>query len=163
MDLQHTAINNGWFLSILWLTTATTRGFDGLDDIHAIFNFTKDDMLAIEPAGNNSRDEELGTVAITRRVSRITDVRQIINSLRVWASVGHGEKAGPVMFTLEVLVGELLTVNRLATRTLIPLSMASLDRKRIRLLTLPRVKSPPCSMKSGMIRWKEEPLYPNPF
>jgi len=56
-------------------------------------------MLAVEPAGNNSRDEELGTVG-------------------VWASVGHGEEAGLVVFTLEVLVGELLTVNRLAARTI---------------------------------------------
>jgi hypothetical protein len=39
-------------------------------------------------------------------------------SLRVLASVGHGEKAGLVVPELEVLIGELLAVDGLATGAL---------------------------------------------
>jgi len=53
-------------------------------------------MLAIEPAGDNSGDEELGAVG-------------------VGTSVGHGEKSRFGVLTGEVLVSELLTVDGLAT------------------------------------------------
>ena len=39
-------------------------------------------------------------------------------SLRIWSSVGHGEKSWLGVGDLEVLIGELLTVDGLATGTL---------------------------------------------
>ena len=45
-----------------------TASFNRLDHLHrssiSVGNLTKDNMLAIEPAGNDGSDEELGTVAI---------------------------------------------------------------------------------------------------
>lgn len=40
------------------------------------------------------------------------------SDLRVGAGVGHGEQVGLAVLLLEVLVGELLTVDGLATSTL---------------------------------------------
>jgi len=53
-------------------------------------------VLAIEPAGDDGGDEELRTVG-------------------VWSSVGHGEKSWLGVLSDEVLIGELLTVDGLAT------------------------------------------------
>ena len=39
--------------------------------------------------------------------------------LRVWAGVGHGQKSGLGVLLDEVLVGELLTVDGLATGALV--------------------------------------------
>jgi len=39
-------------------------------------------------------------------------------NVRVGASVGHGEEAGPVVLEVEVLIGELLAIDGLATGTL---------------------------------------------
>jgi hypothetical protein len=58
----------------------------------------------------------------------------------------------------EVLVGELLAIDGFATSALIQ-SERTARRYWVKYaLTLPRVKSPPWSMNSGMMRWKEEPL-----
>jgi hypothetical protein len=59
--------------------------FDSLNDIHTLRNFTKHDMVAVEPGSDDGGDEELGTV-------------------RVGARVGHGEKAGAVVLQLKVLI-----------------------------------------------------------
>lgn len=78
---------------------------------------------------------------------------------RVGAGIGHGEKAGASVLLDEVLIGELLAIDGLATSALFLLASKHLHRGDVRdLLTLPRVKSPPWSMNSGMMRWKEEPL-----
>jgi len=53
-------------------------------------------VLAIKPAGDDSGDEELGAIG-------------------VGAGVGHGEKSWLGVLAGEVLVGELLTVDGLAT------------------------------------------------
>ena len=37
--------------------------FDGLDNVHTLDNLAEDDVLAIEPAGRDSGEEELGAVA----------------------------------------------------------------------------------------------------
>ena len=61
----------------------------------------------------------------------------------------------------EVLVGELLTVDGLAASALDEEEedqdgfIFGYDGAAAR--TLPRVKSPPWSMNSGMMRWKDEP------
>ena len=48
------------------LAAAAASGFDGLDDLEGgvVGNFTEDDVLAIEPAGHDGGDEELGAVAV---------------------------------------------------------------------------------------------------
>lgn len=94
---------------------------------------------------------------------RTTKVKQVgcAKDLRVGAGIGHGEQEGLLVLLLEVLIGELLTVDGLATSAL---RRESVDTFQYGitgawiLLTLPRVKSPPWSMNSGMMRWKDEPL-----
>lgn len=69
----------------LQLTTVDDRGLDGgadstraaaeglelLDDLHGrlVSNLAEDDVLAIEPRGDNGGDEELGAVAVDLEVS----------------------------------------------------------------------------------------------
>ena len=60
---------------------------------------TEDDVRVIEPRGDDGGDEELGAVGVL-------------------ASVGHGKKEGLGVLQREVLVGELLTVDGLATSAL---------------------------------------------
>ena len=57
-------------------------------------------MATIEPAGGDGGDEELGAVG-------------------VGAGVGHGEKTGAGVLLDEVLIGELLAVDGLATSALL--------------------------------------------
>ena len=57
-------------------------------------DFTKDDVLAIEPVGYDGGDEELGSVG-------------------VGSSVCHREEERLLVPELEVLVGEFLTVDGL--------------------------------------------------
>ena len=46
-------------------------------------------------------------------------VKKERGGLRVGAGVGHGEEAGPGVPLLEVLIGELLAVDRFAAGTLL--------------------------------------------
>lgn len=87
------------------------------DDIHALKDLAEDDVAAVEPStphvsshssmtifclvlskrweclrGNDSGDEELGAVGVL-------------------AGVGHGQQTGLGVLELEVLVGELVTVD----------------------------------------------------
>jgi hypothetical protein len=83
------------------------------------------------------------------------------SDLRVGASVGHGQQTGAVVLQLEVLIGKLLAVDGLAASALeLESIIDALEPMAIvrGAHTLPRVKSPPWSMKLGMMRWKEEPL-----
>ena len=76
-------------------------------------------MAAIEPAGLHSGDEELRAVAMGTRVSRCSSSDMKLADLRVGAGVGHGEKTRAGVLDLEVLIGELLAVDGLATRALL--------------------------------------------
>jgi hypothetical protein len=75
-----------------------TVGLDLLDDIQTLNDGTEDGVLAIEPSGLDSADEELGSVG-------------------VGTSVGHGEDTGAGVLEGEVLISELLTVDGLTTST----------------------------------------------
>eukprot|EP00307_Rebecca_sp_RCC1486_P013867 CAMPEP_0119434854 /NCGR_PEP_ID=MMETSP1335-20130426/50874_1 /TAXON_ID=259385 /ORGANISM="Chrysoculter rhomboideus, Strain RCC1486" /LENGTH=339 /DNA_ID=CAMNT_0007460711 /DNA_START=238 /DNA_END=1258 /DNA_ORIENTATION=- len=72
-------------------------GLDLLDDIHALDNLAEHDVLAVEPRRGYRTDEELRAV-------------------RVRPSVRHRERSGLQVLELEVLIGELLAVDRLAAR-----------------------------------------------
>jgi hypothetical protein len=74
-----------------YLSGVGSEGLDLLDDVHAGDDLTEDNVLAIEPRGDDGGDEELGSVG-------------------VGSSVGRGEKSSLGVLELEVLVGELLTV-----------------------------------------------------
>jgi hypothetical protein len=81
------------------------------------------------------------------------------DGLRVGASVGHGQEELLVVLELEVLIGELIAVDGATTSTLFRRKSGIISNfSRREILTLPRVKSPPWSMKPGITRWKVEPL-----
>jgi hypothetical protein len=65
-NLQDTGFDNGRLLVILDLTAAAASGLKSLDDHQRLLvsNLTEDDVLAIEPAGYHSGNEELRAVAI---------------------------------------------------------------------------------------------------
>jgi len=74
-------------------------------------------VLAIEPAGDNGGNEELGAIAVSVVVSIVTSIERGLG-LRVGTSVGHGKESRLGVKLLEVLVGELLTIDGLATSAL---------------------------------------------
>jgi len=49
-------------------TTRSTKFLDGLDNIISVGDLAENDVLAIEPAGDDSGDEELGTVCVRTSV-----------------------------------------------------------------------------------------------
>jgi len=69
-----------------------------LDDVESTFNVTENDVLAVQPAGLDCADEELGAIG-------------------VGPGIGHGENSWSSMCQLEVLVSELLAVDALASCT----------------------------------------------
>lgn len=141
-------------------------------------DLAEDDVAAIQPGGGDGGDEELGAVAVDINVSKVGQKMGRGSKigrgssgetadLRVGTSVGHGEQEGLLVLLLEVLIGKLLAVDGLATSALYNGSamfssrcklFRGMESFRSVVLTLPRVKSPPWSMNSGMMRWNEEPL-----
>lgn len=177
-------------------------GFDDLFGF-LVGDFTEDDVFAIKPVGYDGGDEELRAVSIIidfphqhkhfsprintddgnelkgdegRRGSWKEDGeggKEMGRGLRVWSSIGHGEKEWLLVLLREVLVCEFLAIDRLATGALLipkrgksqcfvgwgesrKVPFTSLrggrcavdhknagERERERSLTLPRVKSPP--------------------
>lgn len=69
-----------------------------LDNVHAVNDFAEDNVLAVEPRGDDSSDEELRAVC-------------------VGSGVGHGQESRLGVLKVEVLVGKLGAVDRLATGT----------------------------------------------
>lgn len=45
-------------------TRLGTAALDGVDDVLATGDLTEDDVLAVQPGGDDGGDEELGTVAV---------------------------------------------------------------------------------------------------
>lgn len=77
-----------------------TLSLDLPDEVLSLGDLTEDDVLAVQPGGNDGGDEELGSVG-------------------VGSSVGHGEQEGLVVPQLEVLIGELVSVDGLSTGTVV--------------------------------------------
>ena len=69
------------------------------DDLVALEDLAEDDVAAIEPAGDGGGDEELGAVGVL-------------------AAVGHAHETLAGVLELEVLIGELGTVDRLAASSI---------------------------------------------
>jgi len=95
---------------LVGLTTLRSKGFNLLNDIHALDDLSKDDVLAVQPAGLGGADKELGAVS-------------------VGTSVGHGKDTWTSVCQLEVLVLELVTVDGLATSTVVGCEITSLAHK----------------------------------
>ena len=91
-------LDDGWLSAVSNLARTRSSSFKSLDDVQGLIisNLAEDDVLVIQPGGDDSGDEELGTVG-------------------VWSSIGHGQKSWLSVSQLEVLIGELLTIDGLAT------------------------------------------------
>lgn len=118
-NLQDTGFNNGRLLVVIDLTATAASGLKSLDDHQRLLisNLTEDDVLAIEPAGDNGGDEELRAVAVGTSCQLCFGMG-VRACLRVWTGIGHGQKSWLGVLAGEVLVGELLTVDGLATSAL---------------------------------------------
>ena len=120
-NLRSTGVDDGRLLAVLHLTRAGSRSLESLDDVEGflVSDFAEDDVLAIEPISDDGGDEELRAVAIDMRSQGWGSKQEGVGScLRVGSSVGHGEKSRLGVLAGEVLVGELLTVDGLATGAL---------------------------------------------
>ena len=62
--LAGTTIDYDWLERELHLACAATGGLEVLDDLQTgiVGNLAEDDVLAIEPGGNDGGDEELGAI-----------------------------------------------------------------------------------------------------
>jgi hypothetical protein len=111
--------DGGGTLPVLDRAAAATTGLDGLDNLVrldiAIRNAAEDDVLAVEPRGDDGGDEELGAVAVVILASSQASSGY---DVRVGAGVGHRQEEGLLVGQLEVLVAELLAVDGLATSAL---------------------------------------------
>lgn len=85
-------VDDSWLELKLDLTSSTAGGLELLDNLHAgiICDLAEDDVLAIEPRGDDGGDEELGAVTDNGKSVDILDGMAIacVNS-RVGTCVGH--------------------------------------------------------------------------
>lgn len=63
--LQLAGLDNGWLLGEVNLAGAGASGLESLDNVHGLLisDLAEDDVLAIQPGGDNGGDEKLGAVA----------------------------------------------------------------------------------------------------
>ena len=110
--LVATAVDDGGLDSGAEGAGGGTESLDLLDNVHGlgISDLAEDDVLAIEPRGDNGGDEELGAVG-------------------VGASVGHGQKTRAGVLVDEVLIGELLTVDGATTGTVATGEVTTLEHE----------------------------------
>ena len=69
--VSSTGVDDGWLELKLHLTSSAAGGLELLHDLHAgiICDLAEDDVLAIEPGGDDGSDEELGAVTGQVRIS----------------------------------------------------------------------------------------------
>lgn len=113
INLQFTAVLNDNLGSSA--ASLGTVALDLLDDIQTLNNRAEDGMLAIQPGGLDSADEELGSVG-------------------VGSSVGHGEDTRSSVLEDEVLISELLTVDGLATSAVASGEVCKIEKIRHEIL-----------------------------
>jgi len=95
--LELSAVADGDLLA--GLSRLAAEALSGLDDVVAINDLSEDDVLSVEPSGLGGADEELGSVG-------------------VGTSVGHGQNTLTSVGKLEVLVGELGTIDGFTTTSI---------------------------------------------
>jgi len=83
---------------------------NGINNVQTLSDLAKNGVLAIEPSGLDSADEELGSVS-------------------VGSSVGHGEDTGASVLEGKVLISELLTIDGLATGTVAASKVSTLKHE----------------------------------
>jgi len=81
--------------------------FDLLDNVHALDDGAKDDVLVVQPRGLDRADKELGAVS-------------------VGAGIGHGQNTRSDVLKLEVFVGKLFAVDGLAAGAVVVGEVATL-------------------------------------
>lgn len=118
--LGSTAVDDGWLDLMLDLARAGSSGLELLDNFQTgvIGDFAEDDVLAVQPGGHDGGDEELRAVARQKENNQHLHVHRDEDCSRIGSSVGHGEDTRLGVGSLEVLVCELLTVDRLSTSAL---------------------------------------------
>lgn len=118
--LQYTRLDDRWLLVVVDLSASASSSLKSLDNHQRglISDLTEDDVLAIEPAGNDGGNEELGAVAVEMKSVFVVLFEGTVPCLRVWSGVGHGQKSWLGVLAGEVLIGELLTVDGLSTSAL---------------------------------------------
>lgn len=137
------------------VTAALGDILDLLDDLIALEDFTEDDVTAIQPPITCQYCDLLSITSSNVRSNSGSD--EELRTVGVLAGVGHTQKALLSVPYLEVLVLELVTVDRLTAGACI-ISICSVSfSEYTRNSPSPRVKSPPWIMKSLITRWKEEP------
>ena len=111
-NLKLTRLDNGWLLVVVDLSASTASSLESTDNTHGLLisDLAEDNVLAIEPSGDNGGNKELGAVA-REHVSWYLRSGVEVQGLRVWSSVGHGQKSRSDVLLLKVLIGELLTVD----------------------------------------------------
>lgn len=122
-DLGGARIDDGGLLGVLDGTAGGAGSLKSLDNAHGLLigNLAEDDVAAIEPRGLDSGDEELRAVAV--RGVKLAPCCCVIGrkalDIRVGTSISHGEETRAGVLLHEVLIGELLAVDGLATSALL--------------------------------------------
>ncbi len=87
MPLLLTSLRDDRVLGVLDLAGCAASSFDGLDDLHRlrIRNFAEDDVLAVQPTGDDGGDEKLRSVANRNRDVSESSIAQERNAeLTCW-------------------------------------------------------------------------------
>ena len=97
--------NFDWSLSCVCSFT-----FNKLNNVVTLYNFSENDVFAIEPWAYNSCNEELWAVS-------------------EWTCVGHWEKTFFIVFSIKILIPEFLLVNWLSSGAVMFSEITSLKHK----------------------------------
>lgn len=104
--------NNGGRSVVVYFARAGTGSLNSFNNLHrlVISDLTENNVLAIEPASHRRRDEKLRAISVRSRI-------------------GHGEESRAGVALVEVLICELLSVNRLASSAIAASEVTSLKHE----------------------------------